>query len=328
MNEIWATVPETEGRYEVSSEGRVRSTKFQRILVSQSSAGQKTVCIVFKGNAVVFEIRHLIAYAFLGSDILSLAKPQLIHKDKNVHNIRLSNLMLSNTSDISGEVWSPVVGFENYYEVSSLGRIKRLQRLNTYIRKDTGTVCYRAFAEKIMSPTLSADGYMQLEFRADGTNKYVNVHRVVAEAFIPNPNNLPQVNHKDGNRSNNVVSNLEWVTARENVVDQISRSGRNACINKIREVQGRPVKCIETGQVFPSLGVPARLLNTDSSAIVGAIQRGTCIKGWTFAFLDQLESLNISEKEYCVQARRKYFQWPRARTMEVEGWTNTYFRGH
>lgn len=322
MKEIWKNIPGISTNYSVSNLGRVMNCG--RILQSKSSKGQDSVCLPFKGKIGVFEVRQLIAYAFLDYDIFSMRRPQLIHKDGNIKNIHLDNLAIADNSSLPDEIWRDVAGFEEYYQVSNLGRIKRNERFDTYIRTDTGKECTRIFPEKIMKQSTSHDGYKQIEFRTKENHRYANVHRVVAEAFIPNPDKKPQINHIDGVRDNNKVENLEWCTCRENIQDQIHRSGRDPLISVIRKKQGVKVKCLETQTVYPSLGVPAKLLKTSGAAITDAISRGTCIKGWTFVYPDQLESLGISEKEYCCKARQKYFSWPRAAVMEVNGWKDTF----
>lgn len=318
MKEVWKCIPGISSRYKVSSLGRVMSG--DKLLQCKNNQGQDSACIPFQDKFVVFEVRQLMAYAFLGYSILSTCRPQLIHVDGNLRNITLSNLRLADTSDLSEEIWKDVRGFEKYYQVSNLGRIKRKERVDTYVRKDTGKQCSRVFSEKIMKLAKSKDGYEQIEFRIKDKHQYCNVHRVVAEAFLPNPNHHPQINHIDGIRDNNSVTNLEWCTASENVQDSIHRSGRDNLIFVIREKQGVKVKCIETQITYPSLSIPAEILKTNSGAISDAISRRTCIKGWTFIFQDTLESLGISEEEYHRQAKQKYFSWPRAKVMEVPGW--------
>ena len=100
------------------------------------------------------------------------------------------------------EVWRPVKGFEGRYEVSNYGRIKSLN------------YCNRGY-EKILSPSKDHYGYLFISLGRGGRNK--KVHRLVAEAFLPNPNNLPEVNHKDENRANNAVWNLEWCDRKYNM---------------------------------------------------------------------------------------------------------------
>ena len=79
----------------------------------------------------------------------------------------------------------------------------------------TGLV-YSNISYKILKPSVSNNGYQRVVLSFDGKKHYINMHRLVAETFLPNPDNLPQVNHKNGNKLDNNVSNLEWCTAKHN----------------------------------------------------------------------------------------------------------------
>lgn len=106
-------------------------------------------------------------------------------------------------SDIIQEIWRDVPGWEGVYQISSKGRIKSFK------------VCPSG---KIMSLCNQTGDYIRFVLQKHGRNKKtVLVHRLVAKVFIPNPLNLPVVNHKDGNKQNNSVSNLEWCTNSYNV---------------------------------------------------------------------------------------------------------------
>ena len=113
---------------------------------------------------------------------------------------------------MSEEIWKDIEGYEGLYQVSNWGRVRSLDRLGTDRRKLKG---------KILSPR-ERSGYWCVSLRKDGNNIDISVHRLVAVAFILNPNNFPQVGHKDeknlktSNECNNNVENLEWVTAKEN----------------------------------------------------------------------------------------------------------------
>lgn len=97
------------------------------------------------------------------------------------------------------EIWKPIKGFEGLYEISSMGNVKSLRR------------------GKTMKTTLNR-GYAYVGLHKDGFTRKCKVHRLVAETFIPNPENKKDVNHKDYNRSNNNVENLEWMTRKENAI--------------------------------------------------------------------------------------------------------------
>lgn len=105
------------------------------------------------------------------------------------------------------EVWRDVKGFEGLYQVSNMGRVKILARIDKwgYKRK-----------ERMVKSSLSASGYLQINLYKNGKHCVTRAHRLVAQAFIPNPNNYPIINHKDEVRTNNKVSNLEWCTVEYN----------------------------------------------------------------------------------------------------------------
>lgn len=109
------------------------------------------------------------------------------------------------------EFWADIPGYEGLYQVSNLGRIKSLAK--TIVKTD-GVIQNRK--ERIVKQSPSR-GYKVFTFRKDGEIKTLRVHRVVAEVFLHKPSEDMVVNHKDGNKSNNIYTNLEWVTQRENV---------------------------------------------------------------------------------------------------------------
>ena len=96
------------------------------------------------------------------------------------------------------EIWKDIEGYEGLYQVSKLGEVYSFKS-NKYLKKLT-----------------NKGGYLRVQLCKHGKVTNQSIHRLVAEAFIPNPDNKPQVNHIDENKGNNTVSNLEWVTAKEN----------------------------------------------------------------------------------------------------------------
>lgn len=107
------------------------------------------------------------------------------------------------------EIWKSVKGFEGLYEVSNMGRIKSLHRV---IMRSNGKK--QSFQERILKGVIS--DYYQVFLSKNGKSFKEYIHRIVATHFIPNPENKPQVNHKNSNRFDNRSENLEWVTVKEN----------------------------------------------------------------------------------------------------------------
>ena len=103
-----------------------------------------------------------------------------------------------------GEIWEDVPEYEELYQVSNIGRVKSLPKS---VFNGKGMVKKQ---ESILKPNTLAKGYLQVTLYNGGTRKCFQIHRLVALAFIPNPNNLPQINHKNGNKQDNRVENLEW----------------------------------------------------------------------------------------------------------------------
>lgn len=106
--------------------------------------------------------------------------------------------------------WKPVEGYEGFYEVSDRGDVRSLPRL-----VKNGAKSFRTTAARILTPIRSGSGYLHVSL-CKGKQTFRAIHRLVAEAFLPNPENKTQVNHIDGDRYNNSAENLEWCTALEN----------------------------------------------------------------------------------------------------------------
>ena len=118
--------------------------------------------------------------------------------------------------DPEQEVWKPVVGYEGIYEVSNFGRVLSLDRLvplrNNAIRPTKG---------RIITPCLKPNGYLYITLKRDGRQKMRFVHRLVAQHFLDNPDNKPEVNHIDFDKTNNKADNLEWCSKSENALHNI-----------------------------------------------------------------------------------------------------------
>lgn len=120
------------------------------------------------------------------------------------------------------EIWKDIIGFEGFYQISSTGLVKSVERIAT----SRSTSHWYPKRERILSPEI-ASGYYRVIFSKNGIITKHMVHRLVATAFMPNLENKPQVNHIDGNKLNNHILNLEWATSSENVRHAIATGLKN-----------------------------------------------------------------------------------------------------
>lgn len=137
-----------------------------------------------------------------------------------------------------------IKGYEGLYAITSCGKVWSYK------------------SQKFLKPAKDKDGYYDVSLYKDGERKHFKVHRLVAQAYIPNPNNLPLINHKNERKTDNYVSNLEWCDAKYN-----NNYGTRKDLNKT------PVYCVELDQMFDSASDAARQLEIDNSSI------SKCCKG-------------------------------------------------
>lgn len=133
--------------------------------------------------------------------------------------------------------WKQIKGFE-HYEISNYGEVRNCEG-------------------KILKASKAGAGYSKVNLWKDGEKKQKYIHRLVAEAFVPKPEKNVEVNHKDGDKNNNAVENLEWCSRSENLM--------HSCY--VLEKHVKKVRCIETGVVYPSIKAAARHTGFHHTAI-------------------------------------------------------------
>lgn len=142
------------------------------------------------------------------------------------------------------EEWRPVVGFEESYEVSSYGNVRSKTR-TIKISTKTGKSYNQTRRGEPIKAFDDGHGYMHIRLRKDNKTYNTKVHRLVAKAFIPNPDKLPEVNHINGDKQDNRIENLEWVSASSNCL----HAAYELCNTKPRP---KTVLCVETGVIYRS----------------------------------------------------------------------------
>ena len=236
--EVWKAVVGYEGLYEVSNLGQVRSLdrvvhnqkgydvvyKSQIMKQSKTSKSTSTTVGLCKDNArLSFHVDVLVATAFLGD---GPDGTYVGHLDGNELNNRADNLVWVTPDEYleigkrclakqdeasdSEEVWADLPGHCGFYQVSNIGRVRSLPRI---VMTPNGPV---KRCGKVVAAHDHYRGYREVRLNYNGNSVTCKVHRLVAETFIPNPDNLPEVDHIDMNRANNRVENLQWITHVDN----------------------------------------------------------------------------------------------------------------
>ena len=179
------------------------------------------------------------------------------------------------------EIWKDIKGYEGLYQVSNFGKIKSLSK-NNHNYGENG---------KILKG-INNKGYLRVGLSKNGKAKQYPIHRIVAETFIDNVYNLPCVNHIDENKMNNRADNLEWCSVEYN--NNYGNRNKKISINQ-RYANNKPIKCLETGQIFISLNECARKLNIKPPNIWASMNnynRTKKAKGYTFKYIELEEIIN------------------------------------
>lgn len=181
---------------------------------------------------------------------------------------------------LNDEVWKDIVNYEGRYQISNFGRVRSLPRFSS-----NGEGQQRYVEGKILKPKLDK-GYVVIQLKKPGEKyKHHRISRLVAFAFIPNPESRPEVNHIDGNKLNNTVENLEWVTRQENMKHAVktglykdSELRRLAAV----EYQSKPVICVDTGVVYPNRKAAELNLHLYHGAVLRSIRFNKPVGGFLF----------------------------------------------
>ena len=155
------------------------------------------------------------------------------------------------------EVWKDIKEYKGLYQVSNFGRVRSVDRYVT--QQGRGKEFTGLRKGRIIKPRLQNSGYLLVWLSMQGTVRAHTVHRLVGTAFISNPDGLSDINHKDGNKKNNNVLNLEWCTRNENI--------RHAYRNLGRKKSGKKIKCVELNVVFDSAADASRKTGINAGSI-------------------------------------------------------------
>ena len=186
------------------------------------------------------------------------------------------------------EIWRAITGTKGFIEVSNEGRVRSLLR---------GT-------PRVLKTQVDKRGYHRIRVTIEQEKLTYKVHREIAKAFIPNPANLPQVNHKDGNKDNNSVENLEWITNRDNAHHAIEHGLWEPVFEgsrKENERRKRPVMgyftsdCCCSSRRFESVAEAERFVG--SRHVVDVLKgRRSRVKGWTFRYEEVMPYADIDNR--------------------------------
>ncbi len=180
------------------------------------------------------------------------------------------------------EEWVDVHGYEGFYQVSSFGRVKRFKRKNCNNQHKY---------DSILKPKFNKKGYLSVSFHVNGKVKGFRINRLVGCMFIPNPDNKPEVNHKDGIKINNRKNNLEWNTGSENQLHSFRVLKRKVTAYWTGKGgkefhSSKRVQCVETEQIFDTVNDAAKYVGL-SRAIIWKVctHPEKTIKGFHYKYL-------------------------------------------
>lgn len=281
MVEIWKDILGYEGYYQISNLGNVRSCnrqitdkygnvryrKGRPMKVTRGSYKCGAADLHAHGKNRTMPVDKLVAWAFMPG----YSDQYLYHLDGDWTNNCIDNLTVEIPTIVhpDEEDWKDIPGFP-YYRCSRDGRVKSLDKFINH-----KGVCVRLIrGQELKYEGINDEYYYVGLTKSDGTYTTAFVHRLVACTYIPNPDNLPQINHINGNKKDNRVENLEWVTPSQNIRHAFDNKlivpnlENLAYQNRLRSI---PVKNIQDGLYFSSIGEASRFYGLSDSCISWAI---------------------------------------------------------
>jgi hypothetical protein len=213
------------------------------------------------------------------------------------------------------EIWKnvPIKEYEDYYQISNLGRLRSLNKTMIDISNKSRDFKGQIVKSKLSSPK-KATSYVQVCLCTNQRRKLFLVHRLVAMAFIPNPLNKPQVNHKNGIKNDNYDSNLEWTTAKENQrhsYDILKTTPVNLGKIEINAVCNKKINQYSKNNDFIasyySLNYAGEITHTNVTSICKALKHVTQTAGgfiWKYADSDILILAEVADKTFNVSIRK------------------------
>lgn len=163
------------------------------------------------------------------------------------------------------EVWKDIPGYVGYYQVSNLGRVRSLSRI---VARKTGSLFING---KLLKQYNTNKGRLEVHLCRNGKWVHWLVHRIVATTFLPNPHNLPQINHLNGDPRDNRLDNLEWCDQSRNELHKIHELGHT---NNSLLSSPRKVMLVEQNIVFASLGEASRKSGVPLHTLFSRLQSG------------------------------------------------------
>ncbi len=253
--EIWSKIKDlTHTKYLISTYGNIKNTETGYILEPNYKSGYPTVLITHQNISKTYKVHKLVAKTFLPNYNDKLV---VNHIDGNKTNSNLSNLECISQSENIKHAYSTgllVIPSYNKFE-SNLSdeqdfmkqKSKKIPNFSNYSATENGKI-FSHKTKKYIRGQINNEGYVRLGLYGENGEKKFLIHRLIAQTFIPNIENKPQVNHIDSNKSNNCVDNLEWITNKENREHSLRQYRteiivpKNYSIDNFRQVEKNIIK--------------------------------------------------------------------------------------